>query len=490
MANEVEIIVRTRDETNFKKIRERSRRESERAGDESSRGFLRSFQSNFANSSSKFFGNLAENATGIFSRAFGTSVSSNPYIGAGLSAVILESIAVLAPTAGVALGGGIVSGLGGGLAGLGLVFAAKNKEVQQKWDALTAHMSAKLIEASKPFVPVLLEGIGRVQRVFDQALGPALTKSFETLAPAVDKIFSALEVALRDKAVSQAIQDISDSFAVLAEALSPVIVSTVVNFATALSNLSKTVAANPQMFANLVAGVGDLAVAIVDLIAKLYSIAGWVAAHPDLLKAVTVTVGLCRGAIFLLIGAIKALRSAWSSVENLKSKLTVNPSQFLSGVASAISVGLSFAKRVFKASLSAIFGGVKEAFNAAMSMGRSWGAKVFTATFNVKRTITNVAKKLIPGFAHGGIVGAAANGGPRSNMIMTGEHGRELVQLPSGSRVKPSSNTEQTMRRSGSPGSLVLEIRSGGSKMDDLLVELIRKAVKTKGGDVQAVLGA
>lgn len=38
-------------------------------------------------------------------------------------------------------------------------------------------------------------------------------------------------------------------------------------------------------------------------------------------------------------------------------------------------------------------------------------------------------------------------------------------------------------------GRTVLEIRSGGSKLDDLLVELLRKAVRTRGGDVQIVLG-
>lgn len=44
-------------------------------------------------------------------------------------------------------------------------------------------------------------------------------------------------------------------------------------------------------------------------------------------------------------------------------------------------------------------------------------------------------------------------------------------------------------RARGSGGSVTLRIESGGSRMDDLLVELIRKYVKVNGGDVQAVLG-
>ncbi|MGW2261453.1 hypothetical protein ACWCXE_27165 [Streptomyces sp. NPDC001780] len=38
-------------------------------------------------------------------------------------------------------------------------------------------------------------------------------------------------------------------------------------------------------------------------------------------------------------------------------------------------------------------------------------------------------------------------------------------------------------------GVTVLEIRSGGTKLDDLLVELLRRAVRTRGGTVQTVLG-
>lgn len=43
---------------------------------------------------------------------------------------------------------------------------------------------------------------------------------------------------------------------------------------------------------------------------------------------------------------------------------------------------------------------------------------------------------------------------------------------------------------SGTGGMPVLEIHSGGSKLDDLLVEFLRRAVRVRGGNVQIVLGA
>jgi Transglycosylase SLT domain len=43
--------------------------------------------------------------------------------------------------------------------------------------------------------------------------------------------------------------------------------------------------------------------------------------------------------------------------------------------------------------------------------------------------------------------------------------------------------------RRGGAGTVVLEIHSGGSRLDDLLVEVLRKSIRSKGGDVQVVLG-
>lgn len=94
------------------------------------------------------------------------------------------------------------------------------------------------------------------------------------------------------------------------------------------------------------------------------------------------------------------------------------------------------------------------------------------------------------GYAHGGIRGAAAaGGGPRSNTTLVGEYGRELVDLPPGSRVRSNPDTERILSQGSGGGVAVIEIKSGGSKLDDLLVEMLRKAVRVRGGNVQLVLG-
>lgn len=96
------------------------------------------------------------------------------------------------------------------------------------------------------------------------------------------------------------------------------------------------------------------------------------------------------------------------------------------------------------------------------------------------------------GRAIGGPIGAYANGGSTgagSAMALVGEQGPELVRLPYGSSVIPAGQSRQMLTSPGASAPVVLEIRSGGSRLDDLLVELLRNAIRTRGGNVQLVLG-
>jgi hypothetical protein len=66
--------------------------------------------------------------------------------------------------------------------------------------------------------------------------------------------------------------------------------------------------------------------------------------------------------------------------------------------------------------------------------------------------------------------------------VVPGAPGQEVVaMLQAGERVTPAG---------ASGGATVLEVHSGGTRFDDLLVEVIRRAVTTRGGNVQLVLGA
>lgn len=85
-------------------------------------------------------------------------------------------------------------------------------------------------------------------------------------------------------------------------------------------------------------------------------------------------------------------------------------------------------------------------------------------------------------------VGYLARGGMGSGPTVVGERGPELVNLQPGSHVKPAGGTARALGGGGG-GPVVIEIRSSGSAIDDMLVEILQKAVRVRGGDVQLVLG-
>ncbi|MEV6297857.1 hypothetical protein AB0M02_00455 [Actinoplanes sp. NPDC051861] len=80
----------------------------------------------------------------------------------------------------------------------------------------------------------------------------------------------------------------------------------------------------------------------------------------------------------------------------------------------------------------------------------------------------------IPYLAQGGIVPAT----PGGRLAVIGEGGQDEAVIP----------LDRLKQLLGSMRS-VLELRSSGSALDDLLVEILRGAIKWRGGDVQVVLG-
>jgi hypothetical protein len=80
-----------------------------------------------------------------------------------------------------------------------------------------------------------------------------------------------------------------------------------------------------------------------------------------------------------------------------------------------------------------------------------------------------------------------ASGGPAGGMTLVGESGPELVRLPFGSSVVPAGQTAGMM--GGSGGVLHVTLQIGATQLGELVIDPLRKAVRTRGGNVQAVLG-
>jgi hypothetical protein len=116
----------------------------------------------------------------------------------------------------------------------------------------------------------------------------------------------------------------------------------------------------------------------------------------------------------------------------------------------------------------AISGAFRSAFNFVAS---AWNNTIGRLSWTVPRWVpfiggNTVSAPQIPYFHSGG--------------VMPGAPGTEgLAILQAGERVTPAGGRDR----------LVLEVHSGGSRLDDLLVEIIAGAVRDRGGDVGLVLG-
>lgn len=126
--------------------------------------------------------------------------------------------------------------------------------------------------------------------------------------------------------------------------------------------------------------------------------------------------------------------------------------------------------------ISSAFSGIGRIVSAPFRAGfnaiaRAWNSTVGQLHWSVPGWVPfiggfSVSAPSLPTFHKGGVV----PGAPGQEM---------LAVLQSGERVTPA----------GVDTSMGLVIRSGGSRLDDLLVDILSKAIRVRGGNVQRVLG-
>lgn len=88
-----------------------------------------------------------------------------------------------------------------------------------------------------------------------------------------------------------------------------------------------------------------------------------------------------------------------------------------------------------------------------------------------------------------GIIGAQG-GGPRSALTLVGEQGPELVRLPFGSTVIPAGQTRSMLGGAGGGGGVInMIVRFGPYELGTILVDTMRKEVRSRGG-LEATFGS
>lgn len=139
-----------------------------------------------------------------------------------------------------------------------------------------------------------------------------------------------------------------------------------------------------------------------------------------------------------------------------------------------------------------LYGGQINAAQALVTGLQKQQSKLDAVMEHAADAMAKQFKRALSGKASGGTVGAAATGGNRWGATWVGEHGRELLDLPVGSRVHSNPDSER-MAAAGRGGwggrPIELTLNLGGQRVAKVLIDPLREEIRELGGDVQKVLG-
>lgn len=187
------------------------------------------------------------------------------------------------PVIGATIGGGIMTGLGGALAGFGIFLAAQNENVKKAYGDLFGWMMERLQGVAQPFVDMLLGIVPTIRQTFSQIL-PYLEDAFDTIAPALGDFFEYLAEAAEK--LAPVLPAIAEAFSAILEELGPELPVIFAGLADAFISLADAIADNPDAFVNFVTGVINAVTVIAQLLGALTRIDQWMREHQGLVDTI------------------------------------------------------------------------------------------------------------------------------------------------------------------------------------------------------------
>ena len=375
-----------------------------------------------------------------------------PQVQAGAVAAGAAIGVTFAAAAGAAISAGILLAVGGGVLAAGIKAAANSPAVKSAWATLGERAKAAFADFGKPFEGPLIRAADTFGDALDR-MAPTLNEMGKSMAPIIDKLAPAF-ASMAEKAlpgIKKAMEDGKPLWDTLAE------------------HAPKIGEAIGKFFEKIAQGSPGANQFLGDFL--------------TLLEKLIVHIG---NTIFALSKIYEGARWVWSGVATV----------FKAGVAvilTAIGGIVTGAAKAFGwiPGLGPKIQNAAKDFEKFRTRANNALAGINDQTVNVDvnlRGITNLEEQMAVR------LGRRAAGGPVSagQSYLVGERGPELLTMGSAGHVTPNHAlmaSHPAMQGGGRSAPAVIEIRSGGSRMDDLLVEMLRAAIGRGGGNVQDYLG-
>lgn len=476
---------------------------------------------------------------GILSDGLGQGIlqafqAAGPVGMAVLAGIIVASLSLI----GAALSGLIVAALGIAFLGVAGISAAQSQKVKDQWKKTLSSLKENFTEVGKPLIPVLERGLQKLEKMADEVT-PQFKRAMEDAVPATNSFIDALFSGFKrmGKAMFKPImdawevfgpvfgdvfgdfmEDVGENFGDIADMVRDH--SAEIEIALRLvfkmiSGLIEIVEWFGHVWINALGIAGDAIGAMIEyairplativlevfstILAGAESAFSWVPGIGDDFKKAKSSFDSFKESA--LSGLDNMAQSAYGFDEaldkvNKKRKLEADITQWKSQLTRARA---DLKKTTSQKAESKVRANINDLTRKlAIARGQLADINGRVARTYVYTTYTDIHTSLKTrqrrhGLRTGGVVGAAASGGVRNNMTLVGEDGPEIVDLPVGSRVRSNPDTRRLMGQSGGQGGAggipTIRIEAGNSKIDQLLLWVLRNAIRSEGGDVQVVLG-
>lgn len=457
-------------------------------------------------------------------------------LGPKIGLVVYAAFALL-PTLGAFAATALVLAFGAAFAAIGLAATVGNKGVQKEITSLKKHVGKELKEISKPFVSTWQTILKTARSVFDK-LAPELGKAFKHIAPALSSLTKDLGEGL--KQLAPAIEPLGKTFSTLMTQIGPSLPGIFKSISDSLISMSNTINENPELFAGFVTGMLQTVMYGFKLIDWLAQAFVWMSKFMGTTNALVTILGFLIPPLAILMAAFRKVKEglsdldiSWSSIWNRIKTVALNVwnsiVQFLhNGMAkakAAISNGMASAKATLLNAWNSMKNAASNGVSRVVAAVRTLPGRIRSALGNLGGLLYGAGQRVIQGLINGinsmigrvaGAIGRVASTirnhlpfspakeGPLSGRGSPERSGMQIARMISHGmllgtgRVSNAANaiagaaavSPSGVRSAGRNGNgLALTINSGGSRMDDLLVEALRSAIRDRGGNVQAVLG-
>lgn len=475
---------------------------------------------------------------GIMSDGIGQGIISGFQTAGPVGVAILVGVLAGAVSAvGAAVAGLLVFAFGAAFVGLGVFMASKTKEVKDAWKETADSIKKSFEHAGDPLIPSIKRALDLLSKLAAD-FAPKLKSSLEAAAPFLDRFVEKIDKGLRGLG-KNSFDDIMKGFNSFLEAFGPQFQDFLEELGKSLGTLARTVGNNSTEIAIAlrgVLGVINLLIDAINFLAQAWVFmfhgaislaAGFVDAWASTVDSFLSGVGMILEGILsissLIPGMGDAADEAKRRFDDFRAATVNNLHETANGIRNlSTTIQDQNRRNVLKADIAQLNAKVNEAKAKLQTVtdkkvqaqiradiadliakrnraqqelnalnGKTVTTYIITKNIQVGATAGGIAPGgggFPAGKATGGVAGAAV-GGARSNMTLVGEQGPELVNLPAGSHVRSNPDTRRFFDNQTGGGPSQFVIKSSGRRVDDMLIEILREAIKQRGGNPVTVLG-